>query len=217
MGAWNLKEFKTLCLNSRLDEALFYTRSLVFKWKAAIYHKDNIQQKMTELKSFPGKALAYDYEIAFELDALMVTLNSMWDILGQLINECFIRPKIPVNGLYFENILKSKIDKYGQNSIPPVIQQILKPIQEDEHYHTIRAFANVSKHRHAIQGEIHMDVSEKPAKKSYVTTEFKYEGKWYKLTLDDASRCWEFMDSMGKSVDQIGAKIHELVKLGNIP
>ncbi len=214
MGAWNLKEFKTLCLNSGFDEALFYTNSLAIKWNAAIYHKHNIQQKMAELdsNSFLAKAPAYDHEIAFELDALMVTLNSIWDILGQLINECFIRPKIPASKLYFDNILNNKISDIRQNSIPPEIHQILKPIHGDEHYHKIRAFANVSKHRHAIQGEIYMDVSEKPTKKSYVTTEFEYKRKWYKLTVDDAFSCWEFVNKVGKSVDQIGAKIHELLK-----
>ncbi len=85
MGAWNLKAFKTLCLNSGFDKAWFYTESLAFKWNAAIYHKGKIQQKINEVNynSFLEKAPAYDYEIAFELDALMVTLNSIWDILGQ--------------------------------------------------------------------------------------------------------------------------------------
>jgi hypothetical protein len=212
MGAWNLKEFKTLCLNSGFDKAWFYTESLAFKWNAAIYHKDNIQQKINEINfnTFLEKGAAYDYEIAFEINALMITLSSMWDILGQLINECFIRPKIPTSSLYFDNILNNKISDIQQNSIPTEIKRFLKPIQVDENYHKIRAFANVSKHRHAIQGEIHMDVSE--AKKSYVITKFEYKEKWYNLTLDDASRCWEFMDNVGKSVDQIGTKIHELVK-----
>ncbi len=190
MGAWNLKEFKTLCLSSGFDKAWFYTESLAFKWNAVIYYKSKLQQKINEINfnSFLKKAPAYDYEIAFELDALMLTLNSMWDILIGLIDEC----------------------SCYRNSIPAEIQPILKPIKGNALYRTIKAFANVSKHRHAIQGEINMDVSEKPAKKSYVTTEFEYKkGEWHKLTSDKAFRCMEFV---GKSVDQIGAKIHELLK-----
>jgi len=190
MGAWNLKEFKILCLNSGFDKALFYTNSLAAKWNAAIYHKGKIQQKINEINftSFLEKAPAYDYEIAFELDALMLTLNSMWDILRGLIDEC----------------------SCYRNSIPAEIQPILKPIRGNALYRTIRAFANVSKHRQAIQGEINMDVSEKPAKKSYVTTEFEYKkGERHKLTPDEAFRCMEFV---GKLVDQIGAKIHKLMK-----
>jgi hypothetical protein len=210
MGDWNLKEFKTLCLNSGLDKVWFYTESLAFKWRAATYHKSKIQQKIDEINStsFLEKAPAYDLEIAFALDALMVTLNSMWDILGQLINECFIRPKIDASKMYFDDIFKCY-----WNSIPPDIQPILKPIRGNTLYRTIKAFADVSKHRHAIQGEIHMDVSKKAAKVSYVTTEFEYKkGEWHKLTLDNAFKCWEFVDKLGKSIDEIGAKIHELVK-----
>ena len=208
MGAWNLKEFKALCLNSGFDKAWFYTESLAFKWNAAIYHKGKIQQKMDELssKTFLEKAPAYDYEIAFELNALILTLSSMWDILGQLVNECFIRPKIDASKVHFDDIFKCYWD-----SIPPEIQQTLKPIRGNALYRIIKAFANVSKHRYAIQGEVNMDVSEKPAQKSYVTTEFEHKkGEWHKLTQDKAFRCMEFV---GKSVDQIGAKLHEL--LGN--
>jgi len=209
MGAWNLKEFKTLCLNSGFDKALFYTNSLAVKWNAAIYHKDNIQKKMSELNfnSALAKGPAYDYEIAFELDSLMLTLNSMWDILGQLVNECFIRPKIPEGDVKFDRILDRYLD-----SVPTEIQQILKPIQGNKHYNTIRAFANVSKHRHAIPGEVHMDFSDKPPQKLYVITEFEYNGEWHKLTIDDTFKCWEFLDKVGKSVDQVGAKIHKLMK-----
>ena len=119
MGAWNLKEFEPLCLNSGFDKALFYTNSLAVKWNAAIYHKSNIQQKINDINfnSFLEKAPAYDYEVAFELDALMLALNSMWDILGQLINECFMRPKIDVSKMYFADIFKCYWD-----SIPPEIQ-----------------------------------------------------------------------------------------------
>ena len=58
-----------------------------------------------------------------------------------------------------------------------------------------------------------MDVSEKPAKKLYVITEFESKkGEWHKLTIDDTFRCWEFVNKVGKSVDQVGAKIHKLMK-----
>ncbi len=214
MGAWNLKEFKTLCLNSGLDKAWFYAESLAFKWNAAVYHKSKIQQKIDEidLKSFLEKALDYSVEIAFELDALMVTLNSMWDILGQLTNECFIRPKIPESGLYFDNILNNKISIIQQNSIPSTIKSTLEDIKKNELYGLIKAYANVSKHRYAIQGDCHIDFTKIPTTVSYVT-EFEYNGEWHKLTIDDAFKCWKFV---GESLIQVGTKTQELVKLGNI-
>ena len=201
MGAWNLKEFKTLCLDSGLDKTWFYTKSLAFKWNAAIYHKDKIQQKIDEInpQSFLEKAPAYDLEIAFELDALMTTLNSMWDILGQLINECLIRPKRDTSKMYFDDVFKC-----CWNSIPSEIQPILKSIRGNELYRIIKAYANVSKHRYAIQGEVYMDMGKKPTKVSYVIPEFEYK------------KTFECLDFVGKSVDQIGARIHESIKLGNI-
>jgi len=211
MGAWNLKEFKTLCLNSGLDELWFYTSSLAFKYRATLYHKFNIQQKINELVPNPPleKAAAYDLEIAFELDALMANLNSMWDVLGQLLNECFIRPKKDIGEMYFDCVFK-----FHWNSIPPEIQLILKPIRGNTLYRTIIAYANVSKHRYAIQGETHIDFTEKPTKVSYVIPEFEYKkGEWHKLTPDKAFKCLEFM---GKSIDRIGAEIHKLVQQGKI-
>ncbi len=205
MGAWNLKEFKTLCLNSGFDEALFYTNSLAVKWNAAIYHKGKIQQKIKEINStsFLEKAPAYDYEIAFELDALMLTLNSVWDILAQLLNERFV--KTDSSEVSFSKFSNPKECYY--RLIPPEIQQILEPIRGNALYRTIKTFANVSKHRHAPQGEINMDVSKKPANVSYII-EYK-KGKWHKLTPNEAFRCMGFV---GKSVDQVGAKIHKLMK-----
>jgi len=211
MGDWNLKEFKTLCLNSGLDKLWFYTRSLAFKYHAALYHKSNIQKKIDEIspKSFLEKAPAYELEIAFELDSLMAALNSIWDVLGQLLNECFIRPKMNTGEMYFEHVFKSHWD-----SMPPEIQPILKYIRENTHYRTIKAYANVSKHRYAIQGEIYMDMSEKPIQVSYIIPEFEYKkGEWHKLTPDKAFKCLEFV---GKSVDRLGAKIQEPIMLREI-
>jgi len=165
MGAWNLKEFKTFCLNSGLDKALHYTNSLAFKWNAAKYHKGNILQKIKEItpSSFLEKAPAYDYEIAFELDALMASLNSMWDILGQLVNECFISPKIEMNIMFFNDIYNCYWD-----SIPKVLQQTLTPIKGNELYNIIKTFNTTSKHRGAPKGEIYMDVSENISQVSYI-------------------------------------------------
>ena len=67
MGAWNLKEFKTYCIEKNLEQALKYTESLVFKWDAAKYHKENALQKFDELKTTRKRVLYLENEIAFEL------------------------------------------------------------------------------------------------------------------------------------------------------
>jgi hypothetical protein len=106
MSEWKLKEFKKLCLDSGFEKIWSHTISLAFKYRAAVYHKIKIQQKIDEISSqtFLEKAPNYDLEIAFELDALMNTLNSVWDFLGQLLNECFIHPKANSAKIYFNDI-----------------------------------------------------------------------------------------------------------------
>ena len=220
MDAWKVKDFDALCHDLGLDKACLYADSLSIRWSAAIYHKGNIQQNINKLNkinethiiTLPNDVADYTSEFNFELDDLMLTLYSIFDILGQLINECFIRPKIPARGLYFDNILNNKIGNISQNSIPPEIHQILGSIRGNTLYQKIRAYANVSKHRYVIQGTNRIDFTKIPTTVSYESTEFEYNGEWHKLTKDDAFRCWEFV---GKSVIQVGTKTQELVKAGN--
>jgi len=207
MGAWNLKEFKTLCLNSGLDKACLYADSLSIRWGAARYHKRNIQQKINELniETFPKKVADYTSEFNFELDALMLTLNSIFDISGQLINECFINPKIPIRSVKFADVV-------NHSSIPSELKSILNDIKGKTLYQKIRAYANVSKHRYVIQGINRIDFTKIPTTVSYESTEFEYRDEWHKLTLDTAFKCWKFV---GESLIQVGIKIQELVKAGN--
>ena len=209
MDVWKVKEFNALCHDLGLDKACLYADSLSTRWGAARYHKRNIQQKINELKieTFLKKGADYTSEFNFELDALMLILNSMWDILGQVINECFIRPKIDASKMYFNDIFKCYWD-----SIPPEIQQILKPIKGNALYQKIKAYANVSKHRYVIQGTNRIDFTKIPTTVSYESTEFEYNDEWHKLTLDTAFKCWKFV---GESLIQVGIKIQELVKAGN--
>ncbi len=213
MGAWNLKEFKTLCHDLGLDKACLYAHSLSVRWSAARYHKRNIQQSINKLNkinetriiTFPNDVAEYTSEFNFELDALMLTLNSIFDILGQLINECFINPKIPIGKVKFDNVV-------NHSSIPSELKLILNPIRGNPLYQKIRAYANVSKHRYVIQGTNHIDFTKIPTTVSYESTEFEYNDEWHELTLDTAFNCWKFV---GKSVIKVGTRTHELVKVGN--
>ena len=210
MGNWNLRKFKALCLNRGLDRLSFYTESLAFKYNAALYHKDIIERKMQNVKDKgmklpPEKIAALDLEIAFEFDALMLTLNSTWDILGQLLNERFIRPKIDTTCVSFDRV--SDPTKAHRQSIPPEIQSLLDSIRGNCLYSMIKDYVNVSKHRYAIKGEIEVDFGETPTRVSYKTQEFEYKrGQRRRLTPDKAFKCLEFV---GKSVDQVGAEVQK--------
>jgi len=211
VGAWNLREFKALCLDLGLERLLFYTESLALKYNAAIYHKDVIQRRISELglEFSLHKSLSADSEIAFELDALMAALNSMWDILGQLLNGCFIRPEMDTGKVTFNKVSRDYVEV-----MPSEIQSILSHIRGNHLYSTIKDYVDVSKHRHAIKGEVNVDFRETPTRVSYETQEFEYKrGRRHTLTPNEAFKCLEFV---GESVDQIGAKIHEAVKLGNV-
>lgn len=207
MDVWKVKEFNALCHDLGLDKACLYADSLSIRWSASRYHKRNIQQKRNELniETFPKKVADYTSEFNFELDALMLTLNSIFDILGQLINECFINPKIPIGCVTFDKVVNHR-------SIPSKLKSILNDIKGDTLYQKIRAYANVSKHRYVIQGINHIDFTKIPTTVSYESTEFEYRDEWHKLTLDTAFKCWKFV---GKSVIKAGTKIQELVKAGN--
>ena len=132
----------------------------------------------------------------------MLTLNSIFDILGQLINECFINPKIPIGFVKFDDVV-------NHSSIPSELKSILNDIKGNTLYQKIRACANVSKHRYVIQGTNHIDFTKIPTTVSYESTEFECRDEWHKLTLDTAFNCWKFV---GKSVIKAGTKTQELVK-----
>lgn len=208
MDVWKVKDFNALCSDLGLDKASLYANSLSIRWSAARYHKSNIQRKIDEIKdiqSFFKKMPDSSFTFDCELNALMLSLNSIFDILGQLINECFIRPKIPIDCVTFDKVV-------NHSSIPRELKLILNSIKENTLYQKIRAYANVSKHRYVIQGTNHIDFTEIPTIVSYESTEFEYKGKWHKLTLDTAFGCWKFV---GESLIQVGIKIQGLVKAGN--
>jgi len=208
MGVWKVKDFNAICRDLGLDKACLYADSLSTRWLSARYHKSNIQQNMDEMKdikSFLKNMSYYSFTINFELDALMLSLNSIFDILGQLINECFISPKIPIDRVKFDKVV-------NHNSIPDDLRQILKSIKKDPLYQKIKAYANISKHRYVIQGDNNIDFTQIPTTISYKSTEFEYNGKWHELTHDTAFRCWKFV---GESLIQAGNMIQELVKSGS--
>ena len=203
MGAWKLQEFKTFCADRGLERPLFYTKSLAFKFDAAKYHRDLLEEKLGEIDpQKPSLEMLgrYDFEIAYEIDALMLTLNSMWDVFGQLINACFIGDD--PSKVSFETLTECH-----QELIPAKVITMLGSIRGHHLYATIKEYANVSKHLHAIPGDVHVDYGEMPTRVSYETKEFRHRQKQpRRLTPEKASKCLSFI---GESVDKIGDQIHK--------
>ncbi len=103
---WNIREFRALCQQAN-NEGVRFAESLSLKFIAARdYHHKNILQKLKEAKEFKElKVLTrLDFEIACEMDAFMNALNSMFDSLAQLVNECLRSSKSPVEKVVFHKI-----------------------------------------------------------------------------------------------------------------
>jgi len=208
MRKWSIKDFNAICRDLGLDKACLYADSLSFRWLDARYHRSNIQQKMDEMKdvgSFIEKGAESTFIIDCELNALMLSLNSIFDILGQLINECFIKPKMRIDCVTFNKVV-------NHISTPDQLKSILNSIKGDTLYQIIRAYSNVSKHRHVIQGTNNIDFTKIPTTVSYKSTEFEYKGEWHILTHDTVFRCYKFAS---ESLVQIGNTTQGLVKARN--
>lgn len=210
MGAWKLKDFITFCEDRGFEETLFYTKRLAFKFDAAKYHRDCLEEKMANIdpQRLSWEMLGrYDSEIAYEIDALMLTLNSMWDVLGQLMNACFIRDD--PSKVSFDTLVECH-----HELIPAKVTIMLGSIRGHDLYATIKGYSNVSKHLHAIPGDVHVDYGETSTRVSYKTKEFRHRQKQpRRLTPEKASNCLSFV---GKVVDKIGTQIHKELKKSHI-
>jgi hypothetical protein len=194
-----------------LESAQKYASSLVLKKCDTLYHKKNVEKRLSEiqekrLKLSTGKLIEYEFEITFELDALVSTLNTVWDVLAQLINECFIR--IDICNVSFTKFSNPKHPYY--KLVPPKIQRILTSIRGNTLYRDIYCFTNISKHRYAVSGELVIDFSKESQSISYSTVKLEYKKReWHTFTDEKAFKCVGFMID---SVNRVGFTINQLLK-----
>ena len=196
MGVWDIKEFRTLCKYAHTD-GLMFAESLAVKYRAARdYHQKNTSEKLkeAEVSKALGDLARLDLEIAWELDAFMNALNSMFDILAQLINECLCSPKFPVEGV--------NIHKVKGWDVPKEIVQIIDNATMNELFNMIRGYSNVSKHRYAIKGDVHVDFSGLYVNTSYYSKEFTYKSKDTQHISDHELS--NYLKFAGGVVDQVG-------------
>jgi len=204
MGKWNLVEFKKLCSATDKNQAYILARSLAFKYRAARdYHKYNILDRLAKIKNegsaflLTSEFFQCELEIGFEADALVSALNSMWDIIAQLLNECFGNPKLPVKSVCFDNIVK-------KCSLSTDIKDAVGKMLCDKYYKEIRSYCNVSKHHYAIEGDIKVDFGKNIKRVSYQAKQFEYERIKYSPSVDEVIQYIKFV---GNSVDEIGSLI----------
>ena len=204
MKTWNIKEFRTLCEQAN-NEGVKFAESLSLKFLAARdYHQKNILQKLEEAKVLkePSDLVRLDFEIAWELDAFMNALNSMFDLLAQLINECLCLPRLPVE--------KGEFCKASKWDVPKDVRCKVASMAEDEWFLRIRDYCNVSKHHYAIKGDVHVEFGNPDTHTGYRTKEFDYKARVAQCITDqELGGCLKFV---GRSVNEIGALLnHELL------
>ena len=204
METWNKREFRALCEQANND-GIRFAESLSLKYLAARdYHQKNILQKLEEAKAFKelSDLTCLDFEIAWELDAFMNALNSVFDLLAQLINECLRLPRLPVEKVEFLEV--SKWD------VPKDIRCKVASVAKDEWFLRIRDYCNVSKHHYAIKGDVHVEFGDPDTHTGYRTKEFDYKARVAQCISDrELEGCLKFV---GRSVNEIGALLnHELL------
>ena len=199
---WNTRQFKELGKEAG-NEGVRYAESLSLKFIAARdYRQQNTLQKLKYAKEF--KELEdlprLDFEIAFEMDAFMNALNSMFDFLAQILNECLRPPKSPVEEVNF-----GKISKW--DDVPEDLRCKFIRMAKNEWFLKIRDYCNVSKHHYAIKGDVHVEFLDHERHTGYQTKEFNY-GKRIAQSISnqEINGCLKFV---GRSVNGIGVILNQ--------
>jgi len=199
---WNIREFRALCEQAN-NEGVRFAESLSLKFIAARdYHHKNILQKLKEAKEFKDlKDLTrLDFEIACEMDAFMNALNSTFDLLAQLVNECLRSSKSPAAKIEFH-----KISKW--DDVPEGIRCKVARMAKNEWFLKIRDYCNVSKHHQVIKGDVHVEFLDLEIHTGYHTKEFNYRKRIAQSISDrELDGCLKFV---GRSVNGIGVILNQ--------
>jgi hypothetical protein len=210
MGTWNIKEFKDLCKQANRDGAKF-AESLAVRFMAARdYHQKNIFQKLEEAKSLrdSNDLCRLDYEIAWELDAFMNALNSIFDFLAQLINECLRKPKLDV-----AKVDPCRFNWMRGNGIADSVSNKFEDMVKDKWFTKIHDYCNVSKHHYAIKGDVNVEFGDARVKTWYYTKEFDFKQRCAQHI--SASELKDYLVFVGNYVNEIGVLLnHELSSRG---
>lgn len=161
--------------------------SYILRDYAALYHISNIRDRLEVVKqprqSYIQEVQRAELELQFEVDALILTLNSMFDLAAHIINEVVLKPKLH-DKVHLEEIRKSK-------SLSIIFQKRIDRLTGNHIYKKIKSYSNISKHTKAIRGQLTIDFRLDIPKISYSTDKF---GLKQPMTLDvkDLEDCRKF-------------------------
>ncbi len=191
MTKLDLHHFRQFCDTHSRQELWVSVESYILRDWAALYHISNIRERLETGKrpqsSYIQKISKIEKELLFETDALMLTLNSMFGLALQIVNQAFISPPIAQEYLKWKNLEKHP-------DFPPNIRGYIQPFWNHPTCQKIRDYSNISKHIRAIHGQLTIDFRQDVSQTDYTTV--KFGSKQFTLNVGDLEDCRKFTKEM---------------------
>jgi hypothetical protein len=179
-----IKDIKDLCKSKKLDDPSIYTEALYWKSLRAFYHSEKSNELLKSLfdskdiiKIFGEKWSKLQLGIVTETESCAHNINSMVDVMGQIINltlfKKFIKEEFLPEGKVTIFNIKDKINKLP-NDYKKIEKEILSLINSDEFIY-IRDFVNTIKHRNLVMDDWFIYADTKSLKKGIKFLAFKYD------------------------------------------
>ncbi|MCK5450806.1 MAG: hypothetical protein KAI70_03470 [Candidatus Omnitrophica bacterium] len=212
---WNIKELRELLGDKLAGECgkrfEAYVDSYIYKQRRTVCHKKTFNKITGEL--FSKSKIDFDnQEVQFALDSAMAEveaiaqlLNSLGDILVQIVNLIILGDKgYPEDRVY----IKTVIDKLEQTNKAPKVLEKLENLFDGDAYKYVRAFCNVTKHTRIIDWEYYW--SFKPGKSEHGVRfrDFHYkENDYLKISSDTimeeySNKIYDDVVSVGKAINE---------------
>lgn len=199
MAKLDLRHLKKFCYAHDRQGLWVFIESYLFRDHAALYHISNIRERLEAAKqpqpSYIQKVYKTEIELPFEVDALMLTLNSMIDLALQIINEAFLSsPKKP------EDLRWKDWDKLKKSpGFPSKVAELIDSLRDHPTKQKIREYSNISKHIRVIRGQLTIDFRPHTPQTDYTTAVFGFK-KRITLDVDDLEECRKFTKETVKSL-----------------
>lgn len=188
MAKLDLHPLKEFCSQHNQQELWEFIRSCIFRNWAAKYHLSNIRDKLEIAEQPPNiqKIANVELQLQAEVDALMLTLNSMFALAAQIVNEAILEPKLPTDEVKLEELSQSK-------TLPGDFKEHFAQLRGSHIYNRIRKYSNISKHIKAIGGQLDVDFGQDITQVDYKTDEFDVKPPTV-LSIEDLEKCRKFTE-----------------------
>jgi hypothetical protein len=164
---WSFEEFNKLCQTKHLDDTYIFQKALYWKIAHAFYHAERSKDVWKELLSSKesisvGGVDWNKTQLASEAEAeaCAQVLNSMPDILAQIINTSLLKGFLGNNYLHDDKVkiftVRDKIHKLPNDALK--LENEINNLLSSDEFQYIRSFVNTIKHHSLIDSNwsLHM-------------------------------------------------------------